>query len=259
MKNLILIISLFLAFFCNGQVPSVGGMQKPKIGSEEPGGCTGYGFLYNTYAIESSHQLFPDGWHWITLSEQSAIISAAGGTTVAGGHFKEVGYDWWTTNSSGQDNSTGWSWKGTGWINNSGEFIDYQGLVFMTNSKQTNASQQRGIYLRASSDAVTISNFTNKWYGVRAICVKNSTSLSNGETSTMISQSGKTYNTVCIGGYEVIVDNWEEDTYVNGTPITEHYPSNYGTYPAEDSYETFRETTDPGFVRLCQAIIDYLE
>ena len=79
--------------------------------------ATNYGFLYNWYAVSgiitsggtSSKKLCPTGWHVPTDSEWTALDTHLGGFSVAGGMMKSTGTTLWTSQSSGTNNSSGFT------------------------------------------------------------------------------------------------------------------------------------------------------
>ena len=60
-----------------------------------------------------------------------------------------------------------------------------------------------------------------KRYGLTIRLIKNSTTLSDGETGTYVGNDGKVYRTICIGTQEYIADSLAETKYSNGESITE--------------------------------------
>jgi uncharacterized protein (TIGR02145 family) len=53
--------------------------------------------------------LCPDGWHIPTASEWEDMITVIGGSTIAGGESKEIGYSHWSPPNTGASNETGFT------------------------------------------------------------------------------------------------------------------------------------------------------
>jgi len=60
-----------------------------------------------------------------------------------------------------------------------------------------------------------------KWKGLAVRLVKDSTTLSHGETGVYVGNDGKRYRTICIGTQEWLADNLAETKYRNGDAIPE--------------------------------------
>lgn len=63
------------------------------------------GVLYNAWAVLDP-KIAPEGWRVASMDDWNAIISYLGGASVAGGHFKELGTDYWGRGSfDGEDDN----------------------------------------------------------------------------------------------------------------------------------------------------------
>ena len=67
-----------------------------------------YGKLYNWYTTKGD-TLCPTGWGVPTDAEWTTLIDYLGGGSVAGGKMKSVGTAYWSSQSAGTDNSSGFS------------------------------------------------------------------------------------------------------------------------------------------------------
>jgi uncharacterized protein (TIGR02145 family) len=95
-----------------------------------PSNLTSYGYLYNWYAVDSK-KLCPDGWQVPTDDEWTTLTTFLGGLSVAGGKMKSMGTDYWSSESAGTDNSSGFSALPGGFRSgNTGKFINIRGDAF---------------------------------------------------------------------------------------------------------------------------------
>jgi uncharacterized protein (TIGR02145 family) len=86
-----------------------------------PSNRTKYGYLYNWYAAKGistggyilandTLRICPTGWHVPTDAEWTTLITELGGESVAGGKMKSIGtVSYWSSQSAGTDNSSGFS------------------------------------------------------------------------------------------------------------------------------------------------------
>jgi uncharacterized protein (TIGR02145 family) len=74
---------------------------------------TGYGALYNFYAVKSD-KLAPTGWHIPSEAEWQVLINFLGGEAVAGGKLKEKGFVHWKDPNTDATNNYGFSAVGGG-------------------------------------------------------------------------------------------------------------------------------------------------
>ncbi|MFO0469123.1 MAG: fibrobacter succinogenes major paralogous domain-containing protein [Bacteroidota bacterium] len=85
-----------------------------------PSNLTKYGYLYNWYAAKGIYttgtivstdtlNICPSGWHVPSDTEWTTLTTELGGESVAGGKMKSVGTAYWSSQSTGTDNSSGFS------------------------------------------------------------------------------------------------------------------------------------------------------
>jgi uncharacterized protein (TIGR02145 family) len=180
-----------------------------------------YGALYNWYAINTG-KLAPTGWHVPSETEFNSIITSIGGASVAGGYAKESGYTYWNSPNTGADNSSGFNGRGSGYRR-----VDhpYEGVfmeknvraIYGTTKKYTTSSESKGL---ASYNDDFDTNYSTLGTGISIRCINNSTSLSNGQTSTVTDIDGNTYTTKCYGSLEIMTENLKVTNYNDGTPIS---------------------------------------
>jgi uncharacterized protein (TIGR02145 family) len=177
----------------------------------------GYGRLYNWYAVSSAN-FAPTGWHLPTETEYDNLKTYLGGWEVAGGKLKEIGTTHWISPNTGATNLTGFTAFGSGYRrSNNGGFGNLTDQ-FMCWLAGTNKYAITLVYDSASA-FIDLTSLENQGYSVRL--VKDSTVLSEGDTSTMTDADGNTYNTVCINSLEWISQNWKCTHLNNGTSIPE--------------------------------------
>ena len=80
-----------------------------------PANSTGYGRLYNLYAIKDSRNLAPAGWHIPHAGEWNTLMNYLGGGGIAGGRMKEAGFTHWDSPNIGADNSSLFTAVGSGY------------------------------------------------------------------------------------------------------------------------------------------------
>jgi uncharacterized protein (TIGR02145 family) len=68
-----------------------------------------YGKLYNWYAVTSSNNVCPTGWHVPSDAEWTTLTTFLGGENVAGGKMKSTGTQYWQSPNAAADNSSGFS------------------------------------------------------------------------------------------------------------------------------------------------------
>ena len=106
-----------------------------------PSNRTKYGYLYNWYAAKGIYttgniastdtlNICPSGWHVPTDAEWTTLTTELGGESVAGGKMKSIGTAYWSSQSAGTDNSSGFSALPGGYRTVDGSFYDIRNLAF---------------------------------------------------------------------------------------------------------------------------------
>lgn len=171
-----------------------------------------YGALYNWYAADDARDITSVGWHLPDNTEWGTLITYLGGTTLASIALKESGTTYWHEDNNG-NNSSGFNARGSGMRNDDGTY-----LAIKENFELWSAD--------AGYD-FGLAYFVNTWnlggngaifgFGLRPI--KDSTTLTNGQTGTYTDPSGYVYRTICIGTQEWVADNIKTEHYRNGDAI----------------------------------------
>jgi len=91
-----------------------------------------YGNLYNWYAVADNRGLCPNDWHVPTDTEWTTLINYLGGESVAGSKMKAMGNTYFSSQSEGTDNSSGFSGLPGGYRNsNLGSFVEIRYLAWI--------------------------------------------------------------------------------------------------------------------------------
>lgn len=180
-----------------------------------------YGYLYNWYAAsEIDYLLAAEGWHVPTRIDWQTLRTYLGGATVAGGKLKETGTTYWNSPNTGATNEVGFNLRGNGSRGTTGSFgnMNIDGLVWTNTEYDSDHAYEITIsYNLTYFNLGTLSEH----YGLAVRLVRDSTTLSHGESGSYTGNDGKVYRTICIGTQEWLADNLCETLYRDGTPIPE--------------------------------------
>ena len=194
-------------------------------------GSVKYGFMYNWYAANDSRNIANTGWSVPTISNQQTLSTFLGGNNVAGGKLKETGFVHWDSPNTGATNTSNFNARGGGERDDStGAFSAIKEVQSYWAQYGANATEgyvstvtyQSGTYT-AYSGATFITKPKQAGIGVRLI--KDTTSLTNGQTGTYTGNDGKVYRTICVGTQEWVADNLVETKYRNLDAIPEVIPN----------------------------------
>lgn len=176
----------------------------------------GYGLLYNWYAANTAN-FATSGWHVPSYTEWTTLITYLGGSSVAGGKLKETGTVHWLSPNTGATNESGFTAYGSSYRGVDGSFPILKS-IFVAWLSGTNKYSMDLLYYSAGASSGTTGN---PIVGSSVRLIKDSTSLLDGETSTMTDYDGNVYDTICIGTQEWIVQNWKCTHLNDGTSIPE--------------------------------------
>lgn len=176
----------------------------------------GYGLLYNWYAANTAN-FATSGWHLPTETEYITLKTFLGGDDVAGGKMKDSGYTNWNSPNTGATNSSGFTAYGSSYRGVDGSFPILKS-IFVAWLSGTNKYYISLLYYSAG---VFSGSKGDPIVGMSVRLIKDSTSLLDGETSTMTDYDGNVYDTICIGTQEWIVQNWKCTHLNDGTSIPE--------------------------------------
>ena len=185
-----------------------------------------YGLLYNWPAATDARGIAAPGSHIPTSAEWQTLSTYLGGNAISGGKLKETGLTYWNTPNTGATNEVGFNVRGVGRRNQMGVFDENKGSINIwstTISYPSPPNPQELIY-----SAVFIYNMADFWesnevkiFGFSIRLLKDSTTLTHGQTGTYTGNDGKVYRTICIGTQEWLADNLCETKFANGDLIPE--------------------------------------
>jgi uncharacterized protein (TIGR02145 family) len=147
-----------------------------------PSNRTKYGYLYNWYAAKGIYttgtitsidtgKICPSGWHVPTDTEWTTLTSELGGESVAGGKMKSVGTFYWSSQSAGTDNSSGFSALPGGYRIKDGSFNNLRNSAVFWRATEDNANNAWSSRLEYNSNNVSRNSY-EKQYGASIRCLK---------------------------------------------------------------------------------------
>lgn len=184
-----------------------------------------YGLFYNWYAANDTRNICIAGWHIQTYAEWQSLVTYLGGSSVAGGKLKETGTTYWISPNTGATNEVGFNGRGSnfryGGDLGSGFYGENKYAVFwsLTEIDATHVHNIGLYYISQTTFENSGSQIKSAGNSIRPM--KDSTSLSSGQTGKYIGNDGKVYRTICINGVEYLADNLAETKYRNGDSIPE--------------------------------------
>ena len=177
-----------------------------------------YGLLYNGYVAIDVRGIANTGWHVPTYTEMQTLSTYVGGSGIS---MRETGTTYW--GSGGGTNIYEFNARGNGIrsaINGVFSNLNIQFLIYSS----TGITTLRAMTI--SGDLITIGlSVLGHGRGIRLL--KDSTSLSHGQSGTYTGNNGKKYRTICIGTQEWLADNLAETKYNNSDWISGY---NLGVY-----------------------------
>lgn len=184
-----------------------------------------YGYLYNWYAATDSRSITADD-NW-RIPSYPIVFNGAGdlytlgsyiGGSSNGSKLLEQGSKYWDY-SNGTD-SFQFHARGSGRREESGEFISIKNVCEIWTSKSVDTKAViSSMYVGYFQYPGTSYNSYYKNKGLSIRLLRNSTTLTNGQTGTYTGNDGKVYKTICIGTQEWLSENLVETKYRNGDLI----------------------------------------
>ena len=134
---------------------------------------SGFGKLYNWYAVADSRGLCPAGWHVPSDNEFTILTDYLGGLSVAGGKMKTTGTTRWVSPNAGATNSSGFAGLPSGYRSETGAFSDlyYSTLWWTSTQHEVYPTFARDRYVDMGYSNL-ISSFHIKKSGYPVRCIK---------------------------------------------------------------------------------------
>lgn len=179
-----------------------------------------YGALYNWYAATDARNIAASGWHVPTKTELDALITYLGGAAIAGGKLKETGLIYWNAPNTGATNEVGFNARSGGWRSQiGGTFISGSTEGNLWTATPIDASWTHTLTIVYNSGAVNFTSHGHIKMGHSIRLLKDTTTLTHGQSGTYTGNDGKVYRTICIGTQEWVADNLAETKYRDGSDI----------------------------------------
>jgi uncharacterized protein (TIGR02145 family) len=185
-----------------------------------------YGALYNWWAASKNGgtgvgSIAPIGFHVPTNDEFLNLMRAVSPPYgyYAGGPLKEAGYSHWKSSNTGATNSTGFTALPSAYRDYTGNFqgLTEQCIFWNIDVGSESVVQVFGAVYYTTSYGIYGLEYPS---GLSVRCVKNTTALSIGQTSTVIDADGNIYPTICMpDGKEWMAKNLKVEHFNNGDPI----------------------------------------
>ena len=192
------------------------------IDCEEPSleGCVEYGLIYNHFAVIDERNIANEGWLAMSEDDWIELYNVIPGVDEIekSRAMCDNNILYWNQ-LNGSTNSSGMSVRG-GTYRESGTGIFGNltfGITYVTTTP-TFTTFCRVVYISAGQQFQP-SGFDAPTIGGYVRLLKNTTTLSNGETGTYTGNDGHIYKTICINGKEYLTENLMETQYRNGDPI----------------------------------------
>jgi uncharacterized protein (TIGR02145 family) len=180
-----------------------------------PNANSKYGFLYNRYAATDSRNIVNTGWHVPGRVEWQSLQTYVGSLN-GGNRVKEIGTTYWLAGNNGI-NDVGFNARGAGIRSHLGIFTALKSSLYYHHS--TIIDDVNSWYTRIQNNLAefyvgTLANGSK--FGMCIRLIKDSTTLTHGQTGTYTGNNGKIYQTICIGTQEWLSENLIETKYRNG-------------------------------------------
>jgi uncharacterized protein (TIGR02145 family) len=158
--------------------------------------------------------LAPEGWHIPSEDEWNELIDYLGGTSLAGGKLKEIGFVNWDSPNTGADNSSGFTALGTGWRLADGTFGALKEDNCTWSATEVDSENAHFLSLYFNDKTATIVD-TDKKCGCAVRCLKDD----SVDPGTVTDIDGNVYPTGKIGNQVWMFEDLRVTRLRNGVPI----------------------------------------
>lgn len=174
-----------------------------------------YGALYNWYAVVNAANIAASGWHVPTVAQFATLRTYIGS---AGGKLKITGTAYWNSPNTGATDELGFHARGTGYRSSDGSYTQLKVSSYLRTSNSVGGIE--GATLTNSADTFNTADMAdNQGHSIRLM--KDSTSLTHGQTGTYTGNDGKVYATICIDTQEWMSEALRETKYRDNSDIPE--------------------------------------
>lgn len=184
-----------------------------------------YGLLYNWNTVNDERNLANTGWHVPSTTDFQTMIDFCGGNLTADRALREVGWAHWEMGHEfGEGLDThGFHGRGSGERGASDGLFYYLkvDLQLWTSTKAADPGTYAYMILISGDQESIPLSLGNPHEGKAIRLVKDSTTLTDGQTGTYTGNDGKVYNTICIGTQEWLSEALCETLYRNSDSIPE--------------------------------------
>jgi uncharacterized protein (TIGR02145 family) len=178
-----------------------------------------FGYLYNFYAITgSTTQSITSSNDWEVPSKTDYDILLLSVSNDARALKLVDTTTYWNGFNTNATNSSGFSAIGSGLRSSIGFFNIKQSTLYKTRTP-LDSTYDYHLVLGAASITATISFGSSRVNGGPVRLVKNTTTLTPGQTGIYVGNDGKVYNTICIGTQEWTTQDLRETLYRGTTSI----------------------------------------
>lgn len=177
-----------------------------------------YGYLYNWYAATDVRNIANADWRVPSKSDYETLQTYLGDYNSAGQAMSEPNLAYWISITN-YNNSSGFYGRGAGRRMPWGAFEELKITLFLADTQPAGGAGGTGTNTLNGGQFFlnTAGKTANQGNSIRLI--KNSTTLTHGQTGTYTGNDGKVYRTICIGTQEWLADNLIETKYRNGNWI----------------------------------------
>jgi uncharacterized protein (TIGR02145 family) len=133
---------------------------------------SGYGKLYNWYAVNDPRGLAPQGWHIPTDDEWTTLGTFLGGNTAAGGKMKTKGTTRWTSPNTSATNQSGYAGLPGGLRGDGGAFGLVGNYGLWWSAKENGSTRAWNRYLENANGNLVSGNYFYKHSGFSVRCLR---------------------------------------------------------------------------------------